>query len=300
MLGLDGTLNWMQAVISNPQGVREGTESPAARSILQPNQANEIVTGSKTMSAIERLEIYRYAYYARLLECLREQFPALKFALGDDLFDEFAVGYLQQYPSRSYTLFELGARFPRFLRETRPAEDPGEARQPEWSDFLIELAEWEYLASQIFDGPGLEGKLSFSADLLHNVPEAFLHRTRLECSPSLKLVRFQFPVTDYASAVKREFNPQIPDAAETFVAAIRWRFEVRALTIPRFAFEILGALQSGKTIGEAMTLALQWVDDRTDNFASQLQEWFRVWSQIGAFESVHIPARVSSRSTNRF
>ena len=41
-----------------------------------------------------------------------EEFPVLKHALGEEVFDAFAVGYLQQYPSRSYTLFQLAANFP--------------------------------------------------------------------------------------------------------------------------------------------------------------------------------------------
>src|SRR5260370_120642 len=113
---------WMQAAIMHPVGVAEGIASAEARGYIDvgPDEAETVVTRSRALSALERLTIYGYAYYARLLECLREEYPVLKHALGEEVFDAFAVGYLQQYPSRSYTLFQLGAHFPRYLAETRP------------------------------------------------------------------------------------------------------------------------------------------------------------------------------------
>src|SRR5713226_137689 len=101
---------WMQATIMHPVGVAEGMASTEARRHIDvgPDAAETIVNRSQALSALERLAIYGYAYYARLLECLREEFPVLKHALDEEVFDAFAVGYLQQYPSRSYTLFQLG------------------------------------------------------------------------------------------------------------------------------------------------------------------------------------------------
>jgi len=38
-------------------------------------------------------------------------FPACRYTVGDDLFDEFAYGYLQSYPPRGYTLGTLADNF---------------------------------------------------------------------------------------------------------------------------------------------------------------------------------------------
>jgi hypothetical protein len=87
-----------------------------------------------------------------------EEFPVLKHALGAEVFDAFAVGYLERYPSRSYTLFQLGANFPRFLAETRPeaGKGEGEALPVNWPDFLIDLATLELTFNEVFDGLGVE------------------------------------------------------------------------------------------------------------------------------------------------
>src|SRR5260221_14393035 len=133
---------WMQATIMHPVGVAEGAASEPARSQIDvgPDGLETVVTRSRAQTALERLEVYSHAYYARLLECLREEFPVLKHALGEEVFDAFAVGYLQQYPSRSYTLFRLSENFPRYLAETRP---DGNGAYADWPDFLIDLATLE-------------------------------------------------------------------------------------------------------------------------------------------------------------
>src|SRR6266849_5644114 len=98
---------WMQAAIMHPGGVVAGVASPETRQHIDvgPDEAETVVTRSRALTALERLAIYGHAYYARLLECLREEFPVLKHAIGDELFDAFVAEYLERYPSRSYTPF---------------------------------------------------------------------------------------------------------------------------------------------------------------------------------------------------
>src|SRR5690348_9320961 len=97
---------WMQAVIMHPDGFDAGLASEAARQHLDvaPEDVEKVVTRSISQTSVERLSIYANAYYARLLECLGEEFPVLKQTLGEETFDAFAFDYLQQYPSQSYTL----------------------------------------------------------------------------------------------------------------------------------------------------------------------------------------------------
>jgi len=118
---LDELQRWMQAVITHPQGVVSGIESEPAREQIAvvADQAGRIIGRSRALSSVERLEIYHQAYFARLLECLRHEYSVLAAALGEELFDTFAVGYLQTHPSTSYTLERMGANFPEHLAATR-------------------------------------------------------------------------------------------------------------------------------------------------------------------------------------
>ncbi len=118
---LEQIQRWMQSVIMHKGGVAEGVGSPEARQHIDIalDELESVVERSRALSSANRLEIYVNAYYARLLECLDEEFAVTRWAMGEDLFGAVAFGYLQHYPSQSYTLGHLGARFPRYLGESR-------------------------------------------------------------------------------------------------------------------------------------------------------------------------------------
>jgi hypothetical protein len=98
---LDELQRWMQAVITHPGGVVSGIKSAEARDQIAvvSEQVERVVTRSRALTAIERLQIYQHAYFARLLECLRQEYSVLAAALGNVIFDSFAVAYLQTHPS---------------------------------------------------------------------------------------------------------------------------------------------------------------------------------------------------------
>src|SRR5260370_10156790 len=211
--GLDTIQLWMQAAIMHPGGVAEGVASAEARSQIDggPDEAERVVTRSRALTAMERLEIYSHGYYARLLECLREEFPVLKHALGEEVFDAFAVGYLQQYPSRSYTLFRLSENFPRYLAETRP---DGNGAYADWPDFLIDLATLEQTFNEIFDGPGVEREVLAIGDQLQTISPDRLLEARLVGVPCLRLLLLRYPVHLYFPSLRPHQTPHLPHPAQ--------------------------------------------------------------------------------------
>ncbi len=204
---------WMQAVLMHPVGIAEGIASAEARQHIdvEPGEAENVVTRSRALTALERLGIYSYAYYARLLECLREEYPVLMHALTPEVFDAFAVGYLQAYPSRSYTLLQLGTKFPRYLAETRPEEGGNDGLPADWPDFLIDLATLELTFNEVFDGPGVEGERLLDAEQLRAIPAERLPAARLAGVSCLRLLPLRYPVHRYFTAVRRLQDPRRPN-----------------------------------------------------------------------------------------
>ena len=78
------------------------------------------VNSTSKLSAKQHVQIYQRSYIARLRDCMIAQFPALSHALGKQLFLQFADLYLLVYPSKSYTLGDLGQHFGAFLEEHAP------------------------------------------------------------------------------------------------------------------------------------------------------------------------------------
>ena len=99
---LDRLQRWMQSVITNPEGIGAGIASDTAQAEIAASPADiQFVIGRlESLSSVDRLAVYGNAYFARLVECLGDTFPAVKHTLGEDTFAGFAVAYLQQHPSQ--------------------------------------------------------------------------------------------------------------------------------------------------------------------------------------------------------
>lgn len=297
---------WFQTVITSAEGVESGLGTEEAQRLIElaPGELERVITRSRALTAAERLAIYANAYHTRLLECLGEVFPLLKRTLGEDGFEGLAFGYLQEYPSRSYTLNELGRNFPRYLEQTRPEPSAGEetlidpgaaeadAELPQnWPDFLIDLARLEWAIYEVFDGPGVEGQAALSPDQLLAIPAERWDRARLAPVVCLHLLATQFPVNEYYTALRRAKSGEavpLPAAQESFVALTRRNFIVRRYTLSRTEFELLHALQRNCPLGEAIAAIAPAAGVEFEALAGQLQLWFRNWTAEGFFHSVTV------------
>jgi hypothetical protein len=251
---LDQIQRWMQAVMMHPAGVEAGVGSDAAREQIDVDAENvgRVVLPSRHQTSLDRLRIYGNAYYARLLECLNEEFPALRHAVGEEAFASFAAAYLQAHPSQSYTLGELGRAFPRFLCETRPPEERSESR-PNWTDLVIDLATVERTYSEVFDGPGVENARVLQPGDLNSVPPDRWPEARLVPAPCLRLLELAYPVHEYISAVRRKEPPAVPAPRRTFLVVTRRDYRVRRCAMSQDEFRLLAALVAGEKVGAAIS-----------------------------------------------
>jgi hypothetical protein len=294
---LDQIQRWMQSVIMHPQGLTAGIESDAARAEIDitANELESVIGRSRALGSLERLEVYGNAYFARLLECLREEFSAVAHAVGEETFDSFSFEYLHTYPSRSYTLGVLGAKFPDFLEETRPPRDPEDGDGPDWADFLIDLARLERLYSDVFDGPGIEDIPALTADDFRVIPPDAWPQARLVPAPCFRLIALRFPAHEYISAMREDREPEIPAAEPTWLALTRRNYVVRRIPVTEVQYELLSALGEGAPVGEAIERVAESQEDLDmEQFAGELQEWFREWSSARLFNRIELAPETPS------
>ena len=284
-LALDSLQRWMLAVITHPAGVAAGAATGEGRLAA----LDEAILPSLRQTAAERMAVYSSAYFARLLEVLRELFPCLRHAVGDELFDTFAVEYLQAHPPASYTLHRLADRFADFLETTRPADDGSLA-------FVVDLARLEHAIDQVFDGPGPEtGSGVFggakSTILVDSTPPktpdplataVATGQAPLALVPGLRLLAFRFPVSTYFTAWKAGRQPAWPAASEQFVALLRRDYIVRRHELSPVQFQLLGRLAAGQSLDDSLA-ALAAHASSIDDLARDVQQWFTHWSASGFF-----------------
>jgi hypothetical protein len=284
---------WFQSVISHPQGISTAIDTEEAQKLIamKRSELEQVIKRSKNLSAEERLGIYANAYYARLLECLRESFPVLAKTLGHDVFDEFAFDYLQQYPSKSYTLNRLGDQFAKFLDDTRPDRtDATPSPQADWPDFLIDLARLEWNIEKVFDGPGNEGKAIVLAGDLQKLTAEEFGQSKLIPVVSLRLLEFKFPINDYYTAARKAKEtsdcPPPPEPRRQFLALARRDFVVRRTELSQAQHALLAALRESQPVAQAIAAAADCADSTSEQFASEIGQWFQAWTAAGFFERI--------------
>lgn len=284
---LDQVQRWMQSVLMHRGGVAEGVDSPEARQQIDItlNELPQVILPSQSLSSADRLEIYVNAYHARLMECLDEEFAVTRWTLGHDLFSAVAFGYLQTYPSQSYTLNQLGARFPGYLAESRihAAGMPPEAG-PTWPEFVVELATLERALYEVYDGPGTERAGTLDPNQLATIPPDSWGELRLLVAPCLRLLAFEHPVSDYWGARKDEAEPAVPEPAPTWLAISRRDFVVERHPLSLAQFAVLRSISEGAALAES--LAAGEASAPAEHIESQLGDWFAAWMAGGFFSGI--------------
>ena len=273
--GLERVQRWMQACIQHQGTCEEAIASSKASAEIAVEDARAIVRPSQTLTAFERLDIYRDMYLLRMEEALSADYPALKRYLGDEPFLQLVERYVEVYPSRSYTLNRLGDHFPEFIAT---------AHDLPRRDFCRDLARLEYALTCVFDSGEA---LSLTEEAVKAVPPDAWETARLKPIEAFQLLEFDYPVSKYLGWVDKE-NPK-PKLVEkkTWVVAYRQDYSVRRIDLSNPAYELLSALAGGKTVGEAIVGVMtgKW---RPAVKQAHLFEWFRDWMAEGLFQAVEL------------
>jgi len=256
--------HWMQAMLI-PQALPENEEA-AIPSIA----VAEVVNPSKRLSAEQHLAIYRYSYIARLRSCMQSQFSALAYALGSELFELFADQYLDACPSESYSLNTLGKRFPGFLAETRP--DAEEEVKETWPDFMIELAEFEYALSVIFDEQAMERETVIADE----VPDE-----QLQLATVLHLFHHQYPICNYYLEFSQGKEPGLPFPEESYCAVTRHHYKLGLFTIRGAQYHFLKNMQESHSVATARESLLATFGFKRDDFERLWPDWRKSFLEAG-------------------
>lgn len=189
------------------------------------------------LSPERSLAIYQYGYKARLLDCLRADYPVLKSFLGEALFERFALEYLDAYPSGSYSLFQLGERFPDYLQHSCP--DTSQLSEAQHYRLPIELARLERLRVNALRAKGVEG-------YPHQEPDYYCLETLKQLRPkapaTLGLMSSVHNLPDYYHALRSGNNglEEMPSAelSPSYIAVSRsnYRLSIHNLTPWQYGF----------------------------------------------------------------
>ena len=172
----------------------------------------ETFVGTRELSAADRLAIYANMYLWRQVDALREDFPKLVAALGDDGFYALAEGYVREHPSEHPSLSMLGRRVAEHLTN-HPAGRPD----------LPDLARLEWARAEAFEAE--EVPLA-GIDSLRAVPAAELPQVRVALAPSVRLLHLAHDGPALWRAIEDGIPLPPPRRAEVDVAVWRKELEI--------------------------------------------------------------------------
>jgi hypothetical protein len=254
---------FVAGAVRAPSMLDEGSRAAAeARAHLAPS--------ARGMTPEERLEVYRGMYWSRHVDNLTEDYPTLKWVVGEEAFRELVVEYLGAFPPRTWDLQRLGADVPAFVAaHARWAGDP----------LACDAARLEWAFMEAFDAPDAP---PLDPRVLASTPEEAWPGARLIFHPSLRPLALGHPVHELREAVKRGSSAERPPAAPTYVAVYRDpQCYSRALGVDPLAFRLLEALLAGSPLGAACEAVARSSERDLDEVAAQLGGWFQQWTASG-------------------
>src|SRR5579863_8392774 len=174
-------------LIVAPDGVADGLAHETA---LPAGNLASVIAGDDRMTAVERVGVYANGYFYRLLEVLKEDFPATLAVAGADNFHNLVTGYLIDYPPTEPSIYFAGRNLAAWL-----GTHPLSARWP----WLADLARLERATLESFhaaDAPALD------TGALQAVPPAAWPVLAIRAHPATRLVESAWRVDEVLRAVE--------------------------------------------------------------------------------------------------
>jgi len=260
---------------------------PDGRSVREI--ANALIKPNDRLTSFERLQIYNQQYWFRIMGSLSEDFPGLRSLIGERKFEKLAVSYLNENPSESFTMRNLGARLEVWMRQHREYIAGVER-------VAIDMVRLEWANIDAFDQLELprftdadSGRLSGETvfrlqphlhllDLAYPVDELLLQiRGRDAKSETVSNAVLKFP---RPTKIRRS---SLPHPGKVYLAVYRLHSTVYFKRLTRDGFALLRALGEGKNLEQAIEVSLLRSRRSLDHIGAHLQEWFQDWSSLGWF-----------------
>jgi hypothetical protein len=205
-----------------PSGVDEGL---ARETSIGRGGLEAVISGDDRLSARERVAIYADAYFYRLLDVLKEDFPATLAALGEAHFHNLITGYLIEYPPTEPSIAYAGRHLAEFLRQ-HPLHD----RAP----FIADLALLERTLIESFHAADAD---PFDGAAMSAITLAEWPALAMRLHPAARTLELEWHVEQVQRAVEHHESWQGPRRGP--VSLLVWRKETevfyRAIEIPERA-----------------------------------------------------------------
>ncbi len=247
----------LQRLIATPAEALRELEAERA---MVPGGLESLIVGDLRLSALRRLEIYADAYFQRLLDVMREDFPATRTVVDDDNFTGLVREYLVRHPPTEPSVFHLGRHFPRFLADRRGVEK-----------FVAELARLERTTIEVFHAPDAD---PLDAGTMRAMPPERWPALVLRTHPALRMVDGEWAVGELLRAISERAPWSSPRRGPVSIVVWRQGAQVYYRTLDPGEREALGIAIEGATFAEICAAAAEKIaGDTVEAINRMLARW---------------------------
>jgi hypothetical protein len=277
----------MAAAVMMPLSADEDMQNVAPDGRDMRAVAETFIAPNNRLSAFERLELYNRQYWYRLLDALADDFPALRALLSPQRFESLSIAYLQDHPSRSFSLRNLGSRLVDWMGEH--PEQSGRRHR-----LALDVARLEWAFVEAFDNA------EYKPLALEQIA-ALNAESHLTLQPHVQLLALDHPAVDLVLALhsrqKRDSSEagvrhddsndasarKLPHVSRrpTWVVAHRVDNSVYYRSLTREEFLTLTALQSGLSLGDALEAGFLGTRKPQSRWPKMVEGWFANWAEFG-------------------
>jgi hypothetical protein len=236
---------------------------------ITPDPAYYLTAGTR-LSAKERLAIYVDDYWARCIHTLAEDFEPLEHLWGHAKFHSLVEDYLLVYPSRSYSLRNLGANLLEFVQAQYQGQD---------KKLVSDIIRYEWAKIEAFDNPVLE---PFDPLQLNKAQREGLWALRLRFQPHVTLLALDYPVYGFSDKLRLQHKASKPKkipaplAGECYTVVYQRDVSVYHKEIEKPFYLLLAELGAGSSLSEACDKILPVLSPKeVKQLEVKAQAWFQ-------------------------
>ncbi|HTD04625.1 DNA-binding domain-containing protein [Undibacterium sp.] len=226
--------------------------------------------GGDPAMAEDRLALYRGNLNAIWSQSLASAFPVIRQLVGDVFFEQIARDYGHLYPSQHGDLVHFGAAFADYL-----AQLDSVAAYPYFAD--VARLEWLVHRSYYAEDAPVLSLTGLAAVAVNGVEQLWLLP-----HPACCLHRSAWATGAIWLAHQPGSELAYPELlqADSYAVVGRPEWQVQVTEVGKAAFLALRALMKGRSLGEALEIALQ--EDAQFDIAQELSRWFAAGMFRGA------------------
>jgi hypothetical protein len=266
-------------LITAPSGVAEGI---AAERHLPAGGLESVIVGDEGLSAEQHLDIYADMYFYRLLDVLKEDYPATAAVLGETNFHNLITGYLIEYPPTEPSVLWAGKNLPAYLCN-HPLLDE--------VPFAADLAMLERATIDVFCAA--DTAILEDAEMRSIAPERWAN-VKMRRVPASMILNAQWRIVPILEAIESKSRWEPPSLEANRILVWRCHSRVSYRELGEREADALGMLDRAVAFGKACEVLSRDVPE--DEAPVEISRTFARWLADGVLMRSPQQTRTKRRS----